>query len=206
MELELKHDPAFLVLAAGFSRRFAAGSNHKNKLTVALENGKSVLQQSLETLQSVSPSVCVVTNKEMKSTGAILTEQKFASASLLECTSGGLGESIACGVAATESASGWVLCLADMPFISRDIYLQVLHQIAAHPQNIIRPRWRNQAGHPVYFPRRFFKELCALTGDEGAKSIIERHNEAALYFDVDDASVIQDIDTVLDLKNKNGLP
>lgn len=199
----MKTEVVFLVLAAGFSRRFATSKTAQNKLEAVLGNGKSVLQQTLETLQSVSSSICVVTNKQVPSTSVNLAAFPVPAFKVVECVSQGLGESIASGVAATEHAQGWVLCLADMPYISREVYLQLLNQIEANPENIIRPRWQQQSGHPVYFPRQFFDELRTLAGDKGAKSIVDRHNDAAIHFDVDEIGVTQDIDTVSDLQRLN---
>ncbi|HEV2040071.1 MAG TPA: nucleotidyltransferase family protein, partial [Casimicrobiaceae bacterium] len=54
-------------------------------------------------------------------------------------------------------------------------------------------------GHPVGFSRRYYGELAALSGDEGAKAIVRAHERELQLIETDDAGVSRDIDTPADL-------
>ncbi len=74
------------------------------------------------------------------------------------------------------------LGLGDMPYIRRETLATAE---SAHGRRARRPRacivvpmFRGSAGHPVGFSREFFAELIALTGDRGARSVIDAHPDA----------------------------
>ena len=62
---------------------------------------------------------------------------------------------------------------------------------------IVAPSWQESRGHPVGIASGFFGELAALSGDEGAKAILRRHNPTLIA--TEDAGVLRDIDTPQDL-------
>ena len=56
-------------------------------------------------------------------------------------------------------------------------------------------------GNPCIFPKAYFDELCSLSGDKGGRSVIERHEDALVLFEVD-ASELRDVDTPKDISEK----
>lgn len=106
----------------------------------------------------------------------------------------GMGASLACGVAATGSADGWVIALADMPWIASATIRAIADAVAASAE-IAAPSYRGERGHPVGFSRRHYAALASLTGDVGARSLIERCLDRVTWIDVDDAGVLRDVDT-----------
>ena len=114
----------------------------------------------------------------------------------LECANAhdGMGTSLACGVSATHDADGWVVALADMPWITPATIRAVADAIAAGG-DIVAPVYRGERGHPVGFARRHGTALAALTGDAGARAVIAAHREALTLLAVDDAGTVRDVDT-----------
>lgn len=110
----------------------------------------------------------------------------------------GMGASLACGVAAARDADGWVIALADMPWIASATIRAIADALAAGA-DIAAPSYRGERGHPVGFARRHYAALAALTGDAGARSIVERGLARLTWIDVDDAGILRDIDTPSDL-------
>jgi molybdenum cofactor cytidylyltransferase len=107
----------------------------------------------------------------------------------------GMGHSIADAVAMTRTASGWLIALADMPFVQTATVTSLLSRAAtSHSPAICRPRHEGRPGHPVWFSRQFGDELLQLRGDEGAKALLHRHAALVQWLDVDDEGVTQDID------------
>ena len=87
-----------------------------------------------------------------------------------------------------------LLFLADMPMIKSMTVNQVIEKALESPEKIIRPFFKSQPGFPVALPKQYFKELTLLTGDVGAKAVIERHKKNLIRIDCDDYGSIFDID------------
>jgi len=110
----------------------------------------------------------------------------------------GMGASLACGVTATADADGWIVALADMPWVQTATIAAVAAALAAGA-DIVAPRHDGQRGHPVGFARRHGPALAALAGDEGARSVVAAHAGGVQVIDVGDAGVLRDVDRLSDL-------
>lgn len=110
----------------------------------------------------------------------------------------GMGASLACGVTATAEADGWVVTLADMPWL-RTATIDAVAAALAAGADIVAPRYDGQRGHPVGFSRRHGAALAALEGDEGARAVVGRHAATLQSIDVDDPGVLRDVDRDADL-------
>ena len=117
-----------------------------------------------------------------------------------EATARGLGASLAAGVAHSRAADGWVVALGDMPLIDAATFRGVVEALLGGAL-IAAPvlRSTNARGHPVGFAKSLFEELAALDGDEGARSVIHRHQDRVVSIPVDDRGIVVDIDTPDDL-------
>ena len=104
----------------------------------------------------------------------------------------GIGTSIAAGVAAASEAGGWLVALADMPAVAPATVAAVRDALLAGAPTAA-PRHAGRRGHPVGFTAGLRAELLALTGDEGARSVLLRHPPCLI--DVDDAGCLLDLDT-----------
>src|SRR5947208_4959013 len=80
--------------------------------------------------------------------------------------------SLACGVQATPDADGWLVALADMPWIKPST-IRTLAAALTAGADIVAPSYNGERGHPVGFARRHYAALSALTGDEGARAIVQ---------------------------------
>ena len=112
----------------------------------------------------------------------------------------GLGASLACAVAATADADGWVVALADMPWIAPATISAVAAAVAGGA-DIAAPSWRGTRGHPVGFSGRHREALLGLCGDAGARAILERHPQQVVLIEVADPGVLADVDTPGDLQS-----
>jgi CTP:molybdopterin cytidylyltransferase MocA len=100
-------------------------------------------------------------------------------------------------VAGSAGVKGPLLvALADMPEITaNDLYLLI--GLNAHaPKAILRAATpEGEAGHPVLFPADLVKELARLTGDTGAKPVLERHAKRVHLVPLKDNRALVDLDT-----------
>ena len=54
--------------------------------------------------------------------------------------------------------------------------------------------------NPVLWPRRYFGKLTKLSGPGGAKGLLQSRGVECLAVPVDDEAILEDIDTIGDLK------
>ncbi len=110
-----------------------------------------------------------------------------------------MGASLACGVSSTPDATGWIVALADMPWVLPETIARVAAAVTEGAP-VAAPFHRGERGHPVGFGRVCHSALAALTGDEGAKSIVAAHRDSLARIDVDDPGILRDVDTPADLR------
>jgi molybdenum cofactor cytidylyltransferase len=112
----------------------------------------------------------------------------------------GMGGSIAHGIGhvrrAMPVASACIVMLADQPGITAADLRRFVATANAAPRRIIAARYGGTTGAPCLFPRDYFGELAALTGDLGARMVIRRHANRVDELSVPHAAL--DIDTVED--------
>ncbi|NIR99373.1 MAG: nucleotidyltransferase family protein [Gammaproteobacteria bacterium] len=109
-----------------------------------------------------------------------------------------MGHSLARGVDACRKASGWLIALADMPCIE----VATVRRIAAaldQPEAIVVPVYDGRRGHPVAFGSAYGETLTALTGDRGARGLLDRHRERVRELACGDPGIVFDIDTQEDI-------
>ncbi|HEY6241533.1 MAG TPA: nucleotidyltransferase family protein [Burkholderiales bacterium] len=186
-----------ILLAAGYSKRFGS-----NKLLRALpagtpEAGTPIgLAAARHLLDALPESIAVVRPRAQK-LGKLLRD---AGCSTVVCknASEGMGTSLAAGVRAAADAHGWVIALADMPFL-RPETVRVIANALSEGAAIAAPAYRGERGHPVGFARRFLDELSVLHGDQGARELLAQRPDWVTVYEVDDPGVLRDIDRPSDL-------
>jgi molybdenum cofactor cytidylyltransferase len=67
------------------------------------------------------------------------------------------------------------------------------------PARIVVPEYRGTPGHPVGFGAAHLPALAALTGDRGARAVLQASATAPVRIDVDDPGVLRDVDRPEDL-------
>jgi molybdenum cofactor cytidylyltransferase len=181
-----------VLLAAGQSLRFGS-----NKLLHPLDDNTPMLLVTATRLARALPDSVAVIQPDLETYTSEL--QKLGMRVVVnQQADEGMGRSIACGVGESPDAGGWLIALADMPYIETGT-IKVLADRLERTGGIVRPVYQQQAGHPVGFAGRYKDELMALRGDVGARSVIEHHANALELLPTDDAGVITDIDQVADL-------
>jgi molybdenum cofactor cytidylyltransferase len=187
-----------ILLAAGSSSRF--GSDKRSYPV----NGVPMLQRTLGVLVDAVRSVTVV----LKQCDRDILPQLLGEFSndprvlplLLDHPAAGIGSNLALAVAHLPAeCAGVLVMLADMPYVQSQTVQAVADSF--NVGKIIAPVFsgddgNEQRGHPVLFARQFFQELELLTGDSGARSVLQRHADSILYLPVPDAGILRDIDVL----------
>lgn len=177
-----------ILLAAGASTRFGG-----DKLLQPLHDGMLVGVRSAMNLRSAVDDLLVVLRRPDSPLRTQYAERGIACV-VCEDARNGQGHSLAHAVAARADAAGWVIALADMPFIRPGTLAAVTEAVRAGA-GIVAPCCGGRRGHPVGFGHRFGDALCQLRGDEGARGVLRAHPDAVRLLDCDDAGVLADVDT-----------
>ena len=194
--------PVGILLAAGKSQRFGS-----NKLLYPVMDNTPMLLVSAQKLASVLPGSIVVISQELIPYTDQLEQLKRLKEMGLrvvvnEHADRGMGSSIACGVRASEDAPGWLIALADMPYIKTET-ISLLADKLANGAEIVAPvigyRGEQRRGHPVGFKQHYKDELLALDDDVGARHVIANHLSELELVPTVDAGVTADVDQVTDI-------
>jgi len=107
----------------------------------------------------------------------------------------GQGSSIAVGVsAAPAGAEALLIALGDQPRLPPQVIPGLIAAFRRMGKAITAPRYREGQGNPVLFGPQVISELRALTGDSGARAVIEKDASRVAWVDFDE-SMPADVDT-----------
>lgn len=181
-----------ILLAAGSATRFGS-----DKLLHALPHGIAIAAQAARHLKAELGRIIVPVRPGSTPLAALL-EAEGCEIVICENASDGMGASLACAVRAAGDAEGYLVALADMPFI-RSSSIAAVRDALAGGAPLAAPYFRGRRGHPVGLSATFRAELEILRGDEGAKQILSAHQSNIVKVPVGDPGVLRDIDTPGDL-------
>ena len=118
----------------------------------------------------------------------------------------GMGTSIRTGVgAASHKATGYMICLSDLPFIEKRTYRSLVdafnEMYQEDGQVITIPVCGGRRGHPVIFSSAYRPQMLACSGDEGARKIVRAHGNHVRLYKVHTRNILQDLDTLEAYRN-----
>lgn len=190
---------AGLVLAAGRASRFGSDK----RMASLPDDGRPLLQATLETFTAVLSLVLVVL-RSGDAQALRIAESCGAVPVICQDADLGMGHSLAQGARALQGLSGhWsglLIGLADMPCVSATTLhrlSQALIEGGVHGRPVA-PVHQGRLGHPRGLPMDAVPALCRLSGDQGARHLLDWQLEA-LHIEVDDPGILQDVDTPADL-------
>ena len=113
-----------------------------------------------------------------------------------------LGDSISAAVKQTSAWQGWVICLADMPWVTSTTYTEVINSITntsiAIPTVIANGQLLR--GNPVGFGKAYEHQLMSLAGKTGGKEITNQNSSHIHFVETKDRGILLDIDYPDDIK------
>jgi molybdenum cofactor cytidylyltransferase len=182
-----------ILLAAGSASRFGS-----DKLLHLLPHDVPIAVQSARHLKAVfAEGILAVVRPDSARLREFL-EKENCRIVVCEKAAQGMGESLACAVRAAGPADGYVVALADMPFI-RPSSVAAVRDALERGAPLAAPYFRARRGHPVGIAARFRDALERLEGDVGAKQILAQYTSEIVKIPVGDPAVLRDIDTPGDL-------
>ena len=195
-----------IVLAAGEGRRMGSAPQRAKgglagdpalKLALRL-GGKSLLRRVVEAALAAPVGEIVV----VLGHGAAELEQELPRDPRVRTVynpdyATGQSSSLRAGINAIASQSqAAVFLLGDQPLISSQAIEALVGEFRRSKSAIVRPRYRGTPGNPVLFSRALFPELLQVTGDQGGRELLARHQ-------VDVAMVDLNLESPVDIDTKN---
>ena len=191
-----------VVLAAGSGSRFGGG-----KLTAAW--GPGVLLEGALAAAFAAPvrSVTVVIGAEAQ---AVASAARAFDPRVLVVHAPdhaeGMAASLRTGIASLPpDADGAFVFLGDMPRVPT----AVLDRMAAALRDgalAVAPAFQGRRGNPVLLDRVLFPDLINLTGDAGARGVLQGLGERLVLVESPDDGVLFDVDTPQDLRGDSAQP
>ena len=183
-----------ILLAAGNGSRFDP-LGIRNKLLQTLPDGCAVAVASAASLLAAMPQVLAVVRPDAHQLSA---ELQAIGCEVTTCiyAADGMGASLAHAVQQSMNATGWIVALADMPYLKPSTISALLDALRAGA-DIAAPMHDGRRGNPVAFSRAHLPDLLRLTGDAGARSLLQYY--PVQLVEVDDPGIHLDIDRPQDL-------
>jgi len=150
-----------------------------DELIIVLGHEKSIIQNTIEDNKKIK----FIYNKDYKS---------------------GVASSIKIGLNnIAKSSEAFFICLGDMPNVNQNIYNKLIKTRYNYnkklplekKKEIIIPTFEEKDGNPILFSKFMKDKIMNISGDFGAKKIIEMNKEKILYVPVKNNGIILDFDT-----------
>ena len=184
-----------ILLAAGSSRRFG-----KDKLLQRLPNNQTVVASTAANLKKATSKVIAVIRpnhvqleNELQALDIRMIVNQHAGS--------GMASSIVAGILASQEADGWIVALADMPWVKPETIVRI-KEMLLQGKSLVAPLHENRRGNPVGFSRQWKEQLLKLQGDLGARLLLTNNLEKLSTFTTDDKAILTDIDYPGDLDHQ----
>lgn len=182
-----------LVLAAGASSRMRGS----DKLLQAVK-GRPILRLVVETALASGAPVLVTLPPAAEARRAAVADLPVRVVDIPDAAQG-MSRSIVRGVFAISEPGpedALMILPADMPLFSAKALADLVSRARAEPELI----WRGGTvdgtpGHPAIIPRDLWRELAAITGDEGGRSVLTRHADRVRLVPLPGKMATLDLDT-----------
>jgi molybdenum cofactor cytidylyltransferase len=197
---------AAIILAAGSSSRMGGG---RHKLLLPLDD-RPVLAHVIDaTLASITrPIIIVLGHQADQVRTQIKPYTKSPSIMLVENTDylQGMSTSLRMGVQMLISHSyrktslsyhvdSALILLGDQPMITPQVIDRLITAYRTTGRTIVAPLYNGKRGNPVLFDESLFPELIEVTGDEGGRTVLERHRQEVELVEMGDVPANFDVDT-----------
>lgn len=181
-----------IILAAGQSQRYG----RDNKL-LADYKGKPLLDYALSCVSALPLAEKIV----VSGFDSIKIERRAKLFNLPVVYNSeyknGMGQSIATGIAGlSDDLDAYFIFLGDLPKVNARLCLAVMTAYSRSDRaSIIRPVFKDQAGHPVIIPAKFREDLLQLNRDFGLRNLAQIHKIPIVHTPCSDGACLADIDT-----------
>ncbi len=190
--IEVQRRVSAIVLAAGESKRMG-----EMKVLLPWAGDAPILSHILGALRTARlEDVVVVTGRQEEQVRAVAEQEGARCAHNADYAGGEMLSSLQRGLRAlSENVSAALVVLGDQPQIQPSVVHRLLEAYARGEALIVAPSYDMRRGHPIVIDRRLWPELLALPSGAAPRDVINRHAGRTQYVNVDDDSILRDVDT-----------
>lgn len=196
---------AAIILAAGSSSRMGEG---RHKLLLPL-HGRPVLAHVLDTVlaSQARPIVLVLGHQPEQVRTHIAAYTTHPDIQVVENPDylQGMSTSMRLGIqilqtdgymkSRDKSIDSALVLLGDQPLITAQHIDTLIATYRTTGKRITAPTYEGKRGNPILFDASLFPELLQITGDEGGRSVLERHREEIATVEMGNPLANIDVDT-----------
>lgn len=183
-----------IVLAAGQSTRMG-----QPKLILPWKDTTVIGQVVKILLSSVLDEIIVVTGGAQHQVKSNLQEfpVRFVSNPRFESTE--MTSSLQVGMTTLRKDTEAILVtLGDQPQIEISVVEDIINLYGQTRSHLVIPSYKKRRGHPWLIDHHLFHKIIKLNEDETLRDFLDQHQEEIRYLQVDNESVLQDLDTLAD--------
>tara|TARA_B110000014_G_C20056248_1_gene549770 strand:- start:194 stop:802 length:609 start_codon:yes stop_codon:yes gene_type:complete len=197
-----------ILLAAGSSSRM----NGENKLTKEIK-GIPLIKYSIKNILGSSvDEIIIILGHEDDLIRNLIEKNKKIKVFYNKDYKSGVSSSIKMGVKNISlRTDAFFISLGDMPNVNQNIYNKLIKARSNYnkklktefKKEIIIPTYEGKNGNPILFSKFMKKKIENISGDFGAKKIVELNKEKILNVKFKSNSVVSDFDTKDDFRIYN---
>ncbi len=191
---------AAIILSAGSSRRMGTP---KGLLKIGSETFLHRIVRTLHVARILDVTIVLGADAEQIRKELAWFRGKIA---INEHWNEGQLSSIIAGLDAIDShdLDGVMICPVDHPFVSQAVLVEMLRVFWTSGKRIIVPVFHGRRGHPVIFATGLLDDLRSAPAEAGARAVLRMNPEDIAEVDVDEESILMNIDTPGDYENGIG--
>ena len=188
-----------VLLAAGQSKRM----DGENKLTKEIK-GIPLIKLSVKNILASSIDELIIVLGHQKE----IIEELIDKKEKIKCVfnknfESGMASSIKIGLDnLSEKTEAFFICLGDMPMVNQNIYNKMIKTKLNYnkklkpnfKKEIFIPTYEKKNGNPVLFTKHMKEKIMQISGDDGAKELIEIYKSKALHIPVKNRGITLDFD------------
>ena len=157
-----------ILLAAGQSKRM----DGENKLTKEIQGVPLIKHSVKNILASSVDELIIILGYQKEIIEKLIDKNNKIKFVFNKDFENGMASSIKTGLDnLSEKTEAFFICLGDMPMVNHNIYNQLIK--SKNNNKIIVPTYKGQQGNPVLFNKSMKEKIMNITGDAGAKQILE---------------------------------
>ena len=180
-----------ILLAAGQSKRMGG----ENKLTKEIEGIPLIKRSVKNIIASAVDELIIVLGYQKEIIQKLIDKNEKIKFVFNKDFESGMATSIKTGLNhLSEETESFFICLGDMPMVNKDIFNLLIK--SKNKKEIIVPTYKGRQGNPVLFDKLMKEKIMNITGDVGAKTILELNKDKILNIETNDQSITKNFNTL----------